>query len=405
VTQIPLGVGAYNRPYGKMPEIRMENRFFEQNPVGAEKVALLSRPGTKLFLEVGEGPIRKMHSQAGVFGGDLFIVSGDVLYRYDGMVTTEISGLVQGVGYPVMTSVAIPGWDALFITDGVTLQYYEGESLASAALAATAIVVDDAVSVGGVVYRFVASGVDAGDPLGTSGAPWLVKLGGTRAASLVNLFAAIGNTGTPGVAYSTDLVENPSARPRGLLETGFDVVARVSGVAGNEIDVSTTGAGISWSSVTLEGGGGHVLKQSNVPDDAGIVDLATLSSYVICAEAASRRFFWLKPGEVDIDPLDFSSAESEPDEIVNLLVAGDQLWIFGQSSTEAWYASGDAIQPFLRAQGRAFSQGVIPGTVARVQDAIVVVGQDHVAYRIAGGPERISHHGIEELLRRWQAET
>lgn len=405
MTQIPLGIGAYSRPYARMPEIRMENRFFEQSPVGAEKVALLSRPGTKLFLEVGEGPIRKMHSQAGVFGGDLFIVSGSALYRYDGTTVTEITGLVQGVGYPVMTSVAIPGWEALFVSDGVTLQYYEGESPAAASFTASAIVAGDTVTIGGVVYSFTSGSVDAGDPEGTALAPWLVKVGGTHAVSITNLFAAIGNTGTPGVAYSTALVEHPDVRPRSLTETGFDALARAAGAAGNAIAVSEAGADIAWSSATLVGGGGHALKTSSVPDDAGIVDLATLASHVLCAEANSRRFFWLRPGEVDIDPLDFSAAESEPDEIVNLLVVGDQLWIFGQSSTEAWYASGNADQPFLPAQGRAFSQGVIPGTVARVQDAIVVVGQDRVAYRIAGGPERISHHGIEEMLRKWAAET
>lgn len=404
MAQIPLGVGAYSRPYGKLPEIRMENRFFEQNPVGAEKVALLSRPGTKLFLEVGAGPIRKLHSQAGVFGGDLFIVSGDALFRYDGLVTTPIAGLVQGGGYPVMASVAIPNWEALFVSDGVTLQYYEGESRATAKLTATAIAADDEVSIDAVTYRFTAGDVDDGAPLGTAAAPWLVKLGGTLALSLANLFAAIGNTGTPGVAYSTALVEHPAARPRGLLDTEFELVAQAAGAAGNIVAVSETAAGLAWSGATLAGGGGHVLKESSVPDDVGIVDLAVLASHVICAEANSRRFFWLKPGEVNIDPLDFSSAEAEPDEIVNLVVVGDQLWIFGQSSTESWYASGSADQPFLRSQGRAFSQGVIPGTVARVQDAIVVVGQDRVAYRIAGGPERISHHGIEELLRRWQTE-
>lgn len=405
MTQIPLGIGAYSRPYGKMPEIRMENRFFERNPVGAEGVALLSRPGTKLFAEVGAGPIRKMHYQAGVFGGDLFIVSGETLFRHDGVAATEITGLVQGGGYPVMTSVAIPGWEALFISDGVTLQYYEGESRAVATLTATAIVADDEVTIDGVVYRFTSGDVDAGAPAGTGANPWLVKLGGTLAASITNLFNAVGNTGTPGTAYSTALVEHATVTARSRTSDAFEVVARAGGVGGNAIAVSETGADTAWSSATLEGGGGHALHASSVPDDVGIVDLATLASYVICAEAASRRFFWLRPGEVNIDPLDFSSAEAEPDQIVNLLVAGDQLWIFGQSSTESWYASGNADQPFLRSQGRAFSQGVIPGTVARVQDTIIVVGQDRVAYRIAGAPERISHHGIEELLRRWQSEV
>jgi hypothetical protein len=275
---IPLGVGAYSRPFGKLPEIRMENRFFEKNPVGEEQVALLSRPGTSLFLSVGDGPIRALYTQPGVFEGDLFIVSGNELYRYNGTdEPTLIDGEIAGEGYPVMTSVAIPGWEALFITDGATLQHYTGP------------------------------------------------------------------------------------------------------------DEDT-----------------HELGPCSVPDGAPISDLATLASYVICAEGESRKFYWIQPGEVDIDPLDFSSAESEPDQIVSILTVGDQLWIFGQSSTEAWYASGDGDQPFLRTQGRAFSQGIIPGTVARVQESIMVIGQDMVAYRIAGSPERISHHGIEEMIRFWQ---
>lgn len=273
MTNIPLGVGAYSRPYGRMPEIRCENRFFEQNPTSAEGVALLSRPGTRLLLEVGEGPIRALYSQPGVFGGDLFIVSGSELYRYDGVTLTQIPGTVGGTAYPVMTSVAVPGQQMVFITDGITLQFYTG--------------------VGG-------------------------------------------------------------------------------------------------------------LNTSDVPDGVAFVDIVTLASYVICAQANSHRFYWINPGEHDVDPLSFSSAESEPDEIVGIMAVGDQLWTFGQSSTESWYVSGDPDQPFYRSQGRAFSQGILPHTLARVQDTIVVVGQDRVAYRIAGSPERISHHGIEEMLRRWQ---
>lgn len=273
MTLIPLGVGAYSRPYGKLPEIRMENRFFEQSPTTAEGVALLSRPGTKLLLEVGMGPIRALYTQPGVFGGDLFIVSGSALYRYNGVdEPLLIPGVVAGNGYPVLTSVAIPGFEAIFITDGETLQYYTG--------------------VGGL---------------------------------------------------------NPSTVPEGVVFS----------------------------------------------------DLATLASYVIGSQANSHKFYWIRPGETDVDPLSFSSAEAEPDAIVGIMAVGDHLWIFGQSSTESWYATGDADQPFLRSQGRSFSQGILPHTLARVQDAIVAVGQDRVAYRIAGGPERISHHGIEEMLRRW----
>lgn len=381
----------------------MENRFFEENPVGAEKVALLSRPGTKLFLEVGDGPIRTLFSQPGVFNGDLFIVSGESLYRYDGTTTTPITGDVLGDGYPVMTAVAIPNWDAVFITDGITLQYYEGEGHSAGTLSLTGSIVDgDVVRIDDTYYEFTDASVDAGAPAGTSGSPWLVALGANNEESLRNLFDAINLSGLAGQGYSADTEAHPSVRAYGFVEDAFSVRALTGGAGEDSIVTTTTSSGLSWGSGTLTGGGGHALKPCSVPDNVGISDLATLASFVIAVQGSSRKFFWIHPGEVDIDPLDFSSMEAEPDFIVNVVTVGDQFWLFGQSSTESWYASGDGEQPFLRTQGRAFSQGIIPGTLAKLQESIMVVGQDRVAYLIAGSPTRISHHGIEEKLRLWQ---
>jgi len=402
---LPLGVGAYERPFGRLPEIRMENRFFEQNPTGAEKVSLLARPGTKLFLEVGDGPIRTLFSQPGVFDDDLFIVSGDELYRYNGVDAPQlITGEVLGDGYPVMTAVGIPGWDAVFITDGITLQYYEGEGHSEGALAVTAgtIATGDGVRIGDIYYEWTDDDVDAGSPDGTVGSPWLVDLSTTDALALENLYNAINLSGIYGVEYSTDTERHPEVRVYDLTDDGFSLKALEGGVAGDAIVTTDTSAAIAWGAGTLENGGDHELKACSVPDDVGISDLATLASHIICVEGDSRRFWWIRPGEVDIDGLDFSSAESEPDYIVNVVTIGDQFWLFGQSSTESWYASGDVDQPFFRTQGRAFSQGILPATIARVQEAIMVIGQDMVAYRIAGSPERISHHGIEEKIRLWQ---
>jgi hypothetical protein len=408
--QIPLGIGAYSRPYGSLPEIKMENRFFEQNPVGAEKVALLSRPGSKLFLEVGAGPIRTMFWQPGVFNGDLFIVSGEELYRYNGVdAPQQIFGVVAGDGFPVMTAVAIPSWEAVFITDGITLQYYEGEGHSTGTLN-TGLVnasADDVAEIDSVYYKFIAvdGDVNAGNPQGTVGDPWLVVLGSDKAESIRNLSDAINLTGVAGTTYSSAVEPHPTVRAFGLTDIIFKVRAITPGVVGNAITTTTaTGSPfvLFWGAGTLGGGGGHDLKPSSVPDGVPIVDLGTLASFIICVQGESRVFFWIRPGEVDIDALDFSSAEAEPDYIVNVVVVGDQFWLLGQSSSETWYASGDGDQPFLRTQGRAFSQGVIPGTVARVQETIIVTGQDRVVYRLAGNPERISHHGIEEKIRLWQ---
>lgn len=404
MAQVPLGVGAYSRPYGRLPEIRCENRFFEQNPIGAEKVSLLSRPGSKLFLDIGDGPIRTLFSQPGVFSEDLFIVSGEELYRYDGEnAPTLIDGVVGGLpGFPVMTSLAIPEWEAVFVTDGLTLQYYEGEGRATGHFSATGIVDGDIVQIDTTYYEFTDDDVNAGSQNGSNSNPWLVKVGATLRDSVLNLFNAINTLGVAGVNYGTQVEIHPSVRAFELEDDSFNVRANDGGTGGNSIATVATGADMTWGAATLEGGGGHELKLIPTPDNISFVDLTSLASHVIAVEKDSRRFFWIRPGEVVVDALDFSSAESEPDHILNIAAVGDHLWLFGQSSTEAWYASGDADQPFLRSQGRAFSQGIIPGTFAQINDVIFVVGRDRVVYRIAGGPERISHHGIEERIRLWQ---
>lgn len=405
--QIPLGIGAYSRPFGKLPEIRMENRFFEQNPVGAERVALLSRPGSKLFRAVGTGPIRAMHSQAGVFNEDLFIVSGQDFFRYDGVnPELQITGVIAGANaVPVMTTIAIPNWEAIFITDGETLQYYEGEGHATGMITSGGPASPgDVVHIGSFYYKFTAASIEAGPPDGSVGTPWLIPTSATAdpLEELTNLFNAINLLGIAGTDYSLGTLINPDVTAYDFQDSTltFKVRANVGGVGGNAI-VTTAAATFTWTGATLSGGGGHDLKTSNT-NGVIFTDLTTLAGFIVGAEANSRRFYWIRPGEVDVDPLDFSSAEAEPDNIVNIAAVGDQLWIFGQSSTEVWYASGDSDQPFLRNQGRAFSQGIIPGTFAKINDTIIVIGQDRVAYRIAGVPQRISNHGIEERIRLWQ---
>jgi hypothetical protein len=298
------------------------------------------------------------------------------------------------------------------------LQYYEGPQGGTAILLSSAVdnggMLGSVHSIDGVYYQIVLGMelVDESTPNGSAANPYRVAFSLAEDADGANVFErlvdALNATGRRGTDYSTTIAApHPTVSAELTGFSSMEVKARVGGTASNSIPVARTTDGINppqpeWSSATLLGGTDHLLRPSSVPDGVPISDLATLASHVVCVQARSRKFFWLRPGEVDIDPLDFSSAESEPDEIVNAIAVGDQLWLFGQSSTEAWYASGDSLQPFYRQQGRAFSQGVIPGTVARVQDAIVVVGQDRVVYRIAGTPERVSHHGIEEMLRRSQ---
>jgi len=404
---VPLGFQSYKRQYGQEPEIRLVNRFIEEDPTNqVEKISLLSRPGTTAFGGAGSGPITALAHQQGVFNDDLFYVSGDAVFRWDGVnAPIGLLGSVATDTIQATTFVAGPGYEHFFIADGISLKYYDGPAAATATLTVTPasppdIVATDTVTIAGVYYEWTAGSVDAGTPAGTMAAPWLVVLGADDEVSLTNMAAAINASGIAGTTYSTALAQNTAVEAPATTPTSLSVRARVRGTGGNAITLAETGANIAWGSATLAGGGNQQLNQIITPDDVGMVSLATLASFVVAVVSNSQRFYFIRPGEVTIDPIDFAEAESEPDELIDVTRVGDALYFFGQSSTEVWYASADPLLPFLRQQGLAFSQGIRPGTFAQLRNTAFVVGEDKIVYKVANGNfQRISTHGIEERIR------
>lgn len=403
MTSVPLGIGAYNRTYGEEPEVQLLNRFFEQTPTNqVEGSVLLARPGNTFFLGAGSGPMRKLDFQPGVFNGDLFFVSGEQLFRYDGVDPPfAISGIIQGTGTPSTTLVSGPGYEHLFIADGLLLQFYGGEAAASGTLTVAGgnIAAFDTFEVDGAYYEWTSGSVDAGTPAGTMADPWLVALGSSDTEALANALDALNASGTPGTTYSTALGEHTTVQGVLSTATALNVKAKTRGVGGNSITTTETGANISWAAGTLEGGGAQALNGVVTPDDVAMVSLSNLASFVIAVVANSQRYYWIQPGAVTIDALDFAEAESEPDQLIEVIRIGDVLYFIGETSTEVWYASGAQDAPFLRQQGLAFSQGVLEGTAVAIRTQIALIAEDGKAYKIAGGPQRFSNHGIEERIR------
>lgn len=405
MVNIPIGVGAFKRAFAQLPEVRLINRFAEAEPANqVEGHSLLSRPGTTLYKAFGFGQVRALFTQEGAFADDLFAVVGDALFRVSAADDSVIgiSGVISLDGNPEMTVVTGPGFEHLFIADGQQLQVYSGISAAKGTLTASGAVADgDEVSIDSVHYRWTTGSVDAGTPEGTSLNPWFVALGSDNAEALDNLKRAINAEGVAGVNYSTALT-NAHTTVRAVMadDTKVDVEARTAGADGNIIPTAVeTGANIAWGAATLEGGGAHALNGVPVPDDQGVVSIATSGSFVIVVIAQGQRFFWIRPGEITIAPLDFASAESLPDEIISVRAVGDQVWFFGTRSTEAWYVTGGT-PALLRSQGQAFSRGVIEGTPVRVDDVVIVVGDDGVVRSVGGAVTRVSNHGIEEQIRK-----
>lgn len=407
MVKVPLGTDAFKRTFAEEPEVKFVNRFFESNPTNlVDGAALLARPGTTFLVEEGAGFVRANFTQPGAFGGDLFTVVGDSLYRYDGTTVTPILGTVAMTGTPVMTVMSGIGYQYLFISDGAFLQFYEGLGRARATLMASGAIADlDTVTVGGVYYRWTSADLNAGAPDGTVAKPYLLRLAPTAKECLDVLSLALGAGGLSGTDYSNTLQQNTFAEGEFVALTGatpyLRAVARTAGAAGNAITTTVVaGAGLAWSGATFAGGGAHALQGVATPDDVGIVSLATLASHVIAVVSGSQRFYFIRPGEITIRALDFAEAESEPDQILQALTVGDQVYLFGQSTTERWYTTGDVDLPFQPVMGSAFSRGIIEGTAVKLGTDVLLVGDDQVVYRVSGGGAvPVSTNGIEEQVR------
>jgi hypothetical protein len=274
-TPIKLGEITWKRGVSKEPQIELRNRYYEENPTNQiDQVALLSRPALRTRTVVGAGPIREVYYSSGTFDNDMFVVSGDELWRVrkhpvSPDEVTNIAGVIWEDGRPVMSATE----EFLFIATGRELFVF--------------------------------------DP-------------------------------------------------------------------------------------TL----GNVLHQVETPDDAPVISVAYLAGYTFCVIGESQRFYWIKPGEKVIDPLNFAEAERFPDWLLQAMPLGDQVALFGKTTSEFWYPTGDGNAPFQRMQGRTFDRGIWDGTALKVGDSVIVVGADARVYTIDSGPQPISNYAIEEQIRR-----
>jgi hypothetical protein len=128
MVSIPLGAHSWVRNRADELPFNLVNRFFEQNPTNTdEQSALIERPALVEYLDAGPGPGRRLYTQPGFSGGDLFHISGTELWKHHmetnrTVTSTQITGVIDGTGSPDIVATD----EYLWITDGVTLQYTNG---------------------------------------------------------------------------------------------------------------------------------------------------------------------------------------------------------------------------------------------------------------------------------------
>ena len=106
-----------------------------------------------------------------------------------------------------------------------------------------------------------------------------------------------------------------------------------------------------------------------------------------------------------LDALEFSSADSQPDDIVAQIVRKRELYLFGSYSCEVWINSGAPDFPFVRYQGTPIDVGLVGyRALCRAADTLVWVGQTerggpYVYMMVGFQPRRISTQAVEQQLQ------
>jgi hypothetical protein len=133
---------------------------------------------------------------------------------------------------------------------------------------------------------------------------------------------------------------------------------------------------------------------------------AALASYSIFARKGTGQFAWSSLLDATAyDPLDFATAESEPDNLLAVRRRGNELCLGGSNSTEFWGLTGDSNAPFARVSTAAATIGWISrDSGCLVDNGLVWAGQDGLAggrgvYRAEGYiPKKISTPQVDLLL-------
>jgi hypothetical protein len=171
---------------------------------------------------------------------------------------------------------------------------------------------------------------------------------------------------------------------------------------GTQLFIAANPQGYIYNSST------DVFQQITDPDFPGAVTVGYIDGYFVFNEPNSQKI-WVTQllDGTSVDPLDFASAEGNPDNVVAIFVDHREVWVYGTNSTEVWYDAGLLDFPLTRIQGAFNELGcAAPYSIAKMDNQIYWLGKDArgqgMVYRAAGYMgQRISTHAIEWQLQEY----
>lgn len=229
---------------------------------------------------------------------------------------------------------------------------------------------------------------------GTPGKRLWATLAGGGIRGLLRFSASIGvavvgpnvYTVTPaGVGTLVGAID-PQTTPVGMASNGT-VVMLVTGPNGFVLD-PVSGA----------------LNQIVDPNFHGADSVGFIDGYFAFNRTGTGQFQITQIYGTAIDGLDFATAEGAPDLLLSLLVDHRELWLFGETSTEVFFNSGNVDFPFERINGAFIEQGCAAKfSPAKMDNTVYWLTADergHGTVQRAQGytPQRVSTHALEYAI-------
>lgn len=255
------------------------------------------------------------------------------------------------------------------------------------------------------------------------------------AQQTINLFPVLGESGTAKAVRA--LYGTPGKRPlvtaatpgvtRGLHTptNGGDAIVVVGNVvyrlstafaltAIGSVDSELTPVKIDdngLQAVIVTGPNGYVIDltantvtQITDPAFYGANNIDFLNTYGIFNRPGTNQFYVTGSNEITFDALDFATAESNFEPIVNYVVDHDEIVFFKQTVTEIWRGSANPDFPFARDKNASIELGCAArDSVARMDSTVFWLAQDDkgtgMVYRLNGySPVRVSTDAIETAI-------
>ena len=345
----------------------------QNNPL---KAVLYGTPGLKRTYRAGTGRIRAMREALGY----LWVLSGQQLWRVasDGTKVLCTGDVIEPSGDAMMSD---NGRQLAILANGKT--YIVGTTYARASFKITGGTFDAGTNeISDITVNSVS--------ILTNPVNWAVS----NASTAADVVEEINDTQTDYLASSEGNVISLQATMGGVNPNGYVVAVTVAGdVRVNRASTVMDGGETVETTVTLV--------ESGYPDD-GATSIDYSDGYFVWSQADSAQFFLcdLYNGTV-IDPLDFATAESDPSDLLRVIVSHRELVLLKKTRIEVWANTGAFPFPYERIPGAVIERGTAAGlSAAKLDSSVFWLGDDRIVYRSQGyQPIRISEHWLEEAIR------